>query len=111
MMNNNKLVLVLLVVVATLSSSTIAAFAPAPSSCRSVTFKPARIVKGIRPPTPMTKHTNTMSIIRQMSEEQEGEKPAAPTSGTYYDDEVWFLFLIGFEIGFRSPVEAIQLTS
>lgn len=63
-----------------------AAFAPSPSAVphRSITFKSARLVPGVKP-------TYMKQTILRMSDEKpsEEEKPAAPAKGeTFYDDQV-----------------------
>jgi hypothetical protein len=61
-----------------------AAFAPAPVKQRSVTFKPARKIAGLKPTY------SKQTILLRMSEDPSEEKTsAAPQPGkAFYDDEV-----------------------
>jgi len=72
-----------------LVSSTISAFAPSPALSRSAaTFKSARVISGTRP-----SHMKQTVLFMSDDKEESTEvaKPPAPTSGTFYDDEVSFL--------------------
>ena len=68
-----------------------AAFAPASHSRSKTTFQTARVVPGAR-----MLMAPASVVLLHMAEKQQGEddkavtseKPAAPTSGTFYDDEV-----------------------
>jgi hypothetical protein len=68
-----------------------AAFVPTPMPQRTVTFKPARKISGLKP------SYSKQTIVLRMSEEKDSKQEAAPKSGkAFYDDEVrGILFLAG----------------
>lgn len=80
------------------------AFSPSPALSRSsATFRHGRVVSGKRP-SHMKETLLFMSDDKKTGDATEVSKSPAPTSGTFYDDEVSFVFLGHTSYPFESGV-------